>query len=151
MIIINNIDEFWLRFLKSSGRVRSTKYFEAFHFTDNEKVANELLALVLEGKKTATTSAFPAYNDNMPSVGTLSIVTDYAGKPYAVIETTSVLVFPFDEMTYEICKREGEDDNLESWRKSHKKVFTAEAEELGYEFSEKMPIVFEDFKVIYRE
>jgi uncharacterized protein YhfF len=52
-------------------------------------------------------------------------------------------------MTYDICKREGEDDTLESWQKGHRHFFTEEGKELGYVFSESMPVIFEDFKVVY--
>lgn len=51
-------------------------------------------------------------------------------------------------MTYEIARLEGEDDTLESWQKTHQQFFTEEGKELGYIFSENMPVVFEEFKVI---
>jgi len=37
---------------------------------------------------------------------------------------------------------------LESWQKTHQQFFTEEGKELGYTFSENMPVVFEEFKVI---
>lgn len=45
---------------------------------------------------------------------------------------------------------EGEDDTLESWRAGRTRFFTREGAELGYEFSQDMPVVFEDFRVIYQ-
>jgi len=56
----------------------------------------------------------------------------------------------FEEMTFDICKREGEDDTLESWQTGHRKYFAMEAEELGYEFTEEMPILFEDFEMVWK-
>ena len=53
--------------------------------------------------------------------------------------------------TYDIVKREGEDDNLESWRQGHIRFFTAEGKDLGYTFGEDMLVVFEDFEVVYQE
>lgn len=53
-------------------------------------------------------------------------------------------------MTYDICKREGEDDSLESWRAGHIKYFTQEGKQVGYDFREDMPVVFEDFEVVYK-
>ena len=50
--------------------------------------ADELLALVLAGTKTATSSAVRDYEDGeevMPSEGDLSIITDGAGHPRALI------------------------------------------------------------------
>jgi len=56
---------------------------------------------------------------------------------------------PFNEITFEICKREGEDDTLESWKRGHKHFFIEEGKMLGYEFTETMPVVFEDFEVVF--
>lgn len=86
----------------------------------------------------------------MPKVGDLSIVTDFEGSPKCVIETRNVTIVPFSEMTFDICKREGEDDSLESWREGHIRFFTEEGKLVGFEFREDMPVVFEDFEVIYK-
>lgn len=45
---------------------------------------------------------------------------------------------------------EGEDDTLESWRAGHIRFFKEEGNELGYEFSNDMPVVFEDFEIVYQ-
>ena len=148
------IEEFWKRFLEDKKLDPNTKYLESFHFELTEKWANELLRLVLEGKKRATASSLFACTheeQNMPKVGDYSIVTDWDGNPKCVIETTAVQIMTYSEMTFDICKREGEDDNLESWKQGHQKFFTEEGKEMGYEFSEDMPIVFEDFQVVYQE
>lgn len=52
----------------------------------------------------------------MQEKGSYSIVTDWEGVPKCVIETTNVRILPFKDITYDICKLEGEDDSLESWR-----------------------------------
>ena len=148
------IEEFWKRFLEAKKMDPNTKYIESFHFELTEKWANELLRLVLEGRKRATASSLFAYSQegqSMPKVGDYSIVTDWDGNPKCVIQTTTVQTIPYSEMTFDVCKREGEDENLESWRKGHQKFFTEEGKEMGYEFSEDMLIVFEDFKVVYQE
>ena len=147
------VDAFWQDFLTATNRDPSTKYYSSFHFCTDEKLANDLLDLVLAGKKTAAASSLWAYEiegERLPQVGDCSIVTDFAGNPYCVIETTSVIIMRFNEMTYDICKREGEDDSLESWQEGHRKAFSQEGAELGFKFSEDMPIVFEDFTVAYK-
>ena len=146
------VETFWGNFLRETGRRPDTKYLESFHFDLDEKSANELLELVLSGKKCATASSLLAYEKEQskaPEVGDLSIVTDWDGEPRCVIETTAVSIYRFKDITFDICKREGEDDCLESWRKGHTRYFTEDGSALGYEFSEDMPVVFEDFKVIY--
>lgn len=146
------IEEFWQEFLRDTGRDPNTRYLESFHFDLNEKSANELLELVLIGKKRATASSLLAYdkeNCPAPQVGDLSIVTDWDNNPRCVIETTAVTIYKFREITFDICKREGEDECLETWQKGHAKYFTLDGKELGYEFSEDMPVLFEDFVVVY--
>ena len=144
--------EFWQEFLTSTGKDSNTQYFESFYFGITEKSANALLDLVLSGKKRATASSLFAYeatNERVPEVGDFSIVTDWDKNPRCIIETTAVTIMKFKEMTFDICKREGEDENLESWRRNHIWYFTEDGKELGYSFSEEMPVVFEDFEVVY--
>lgn len=143
---------FWRDFLRETGRPPDTAWLDVFHFDLTQRVADELLALVLEGKKRATASSLLAYEREgiaPPRVGDLSIVTDFAGNPRCVIETRAVTVLPFRDMTYDICKREGEDDCLESWQRGHERYFTDDGRQLGYAFSWDMPVLFEDFEVVY--
>lgn len=147
------VDLFWKKFLVETNQNETTKYIDVFHFELTEKLANELLQLVLIGQKKATASSLLAYEiegTRVPEVGDLSIVTDWEGYPKCVIQTTEVTIIPFKKVTYDICKREGEDDTLESWQKGHERFYRAEGKALGYEFTEHMPVVFEDFEVVYK-
>ncbi|HEX3023160.1 MAG TPA: ASCH domain-containing protein [Lachnospiraceae bacterium] len=147
------INEFWQEFIQYTGIDKDTKYLESFHFELTEKLANELLHLVLIGQKKATASSLPGYEiegNRIPQAGDYSIVTDWEGNPRCVIRTTNVRIIPFRDITYDICKLEGEDDTLESWRKGHINFFEADGKELGYTFSEDMPVVFEEFEVVYQ-
>lgn len=151
---MTSIQEFWVRFLKSNSMMPHVQHREEFHFADDEKTANELLQLVLDGKKKATTASLLAYEkagERTPKPGDYCIVTEFGGVPRAVIETTSVMILPFCEMKQEIADREGEGLTLEQWREVHLKSFKREAEEMGIEFTENSPIVFEDFKLVYSE
>ncbi len=148
------INEFWQEFLNAQNLPKDTKYFEAFYFDLTRESANELLDLVLSGKKCATASSYRYYevtNTDLPKVGDYSIVTDFDSIPYAVIETTNILIKPFNELTFEIVKREGEDECLESWQKNHHHYYTEDGKNCGYEFTEDMPVVFEDFKVVFKK
>lgn len=150
----NIIDEFFLRFLQKEHLDSTTTYLEAFHFELNEKLANELLDLVLQGKKRATASSVEAYKNTkqpMPKVGDYSIITDWDNNPRCVIKTINVQLIPFKEITYDICKREGEDDTLKSWQDGHRRFYVEEGKQLGYTFDEDMLVVFEDFEVVYQE
>lgn len=139
--------------MNSTGRDGSMDYFECFHFEMTERAANELLIQVLQGVKQAASSSllhYRAADKSLPQAGDLSIITDWSGVPRCVIETTAVTILPFKDITFDICQREGEDDSLESWQTGHVSFFTRDGMEAGYEFTWDMPVVFEDFKVVYR-
>ncbi len=145
-------DEFWRQFLEAAGLDCDTVCSEVFHFEITEYWADRLLELVISGQKRATSSSLIGYElegDKVPEAGEYSIVTNWAGEPKCVIRTTAVTIIPFCDITYDICCREGEDDNLESWQNSHRSFFTEEGEQLGYQFTEDMPVIFEDFEVVY--
>ncbi|MGL5674928.1 MAG: ASCH domain-containing protein [Cellulosilyticaceae bacterium] len=149
-----NVDTYWQSFLKHANLDPNTPYIECFHFEMSEPLANELLALVLSGQKRATASSLLSYEitgDRVPQVGDYSIVTDWDGHPRCVIQTTAVTILPFNEITYDICKREGEDDTLQSWQEGHRRYFIADGNALGYTFSDTMPVLFEDFEVVFTD
>lgn len=149
------VQDFWVRFLKSTGRGPEQIYRDCFRFAYDENTSNELLGLVLAGKKEATASCFPAYqasNTKPPIPGELNIITDWQGTPRAVIETTSVIVIPFIEVKQDIIDREGEGLTVEAWRKEHRKLFEEEAKNRAcYKIDDYTPIIFENFKLIYSE
>ena len=146
------INIFWQSYLKEAKLDIATSFYEAFHFCDDETSANELLKLVLSGEKTATTSSYLAYKNfnEMPKVGCYSIVTDWLGKPFCVIQTNSIKIMKFSEMTFELAKLEGEDDNLASWQQNHLAYFKQDGVNCDYQFSWDMPILFEEFVVVYK-
>ncbi len=124
---------------------------EHWHFDLNEASANALLQLVLEGKKRATSSSLRGYqveNEPLPKVGDMSVITDWDGNDGCVIRTTSVEIYRFGDMTFDIVKEEGEDECLETWREKHIRFFTEEGKEVGYTFDEDMPVVFERFEIV---
>jgi len=147
------IDTFWQNFLAQANLPKDTTYFESTYFGVDEDMADSLLALVLSGQKRATASCLRAYEaegSKQPQVGDYSIITDWHGTPHCVIQTTDITIIPFNEMTYDIAKREGEDDCLETWLDNHRYCFTLDGQELGFEFTEDMLVLFEDFQVVYQ-
>ncbi len=122
----------------------------AWAFGDNPALADELLAAVLAGRKTATSSALPEYEttgDPVPVKGDLSILLDGSGHPRALIRTTSVETMAFDEVNEAFAFAEGEDDgSLESWRTEHRKYFSRV---LGREVPDDLPVVCERFELRY--
>jgi uncharacterized protein YhfF len=113
-----------------------------------------LNALVLSGVKRATASLAWRYeHDPVPQskAGDLSIVTSWSKQPLCIIETTAVEVVPFNEVTEDFARTEGEDDGtLESWRRSHTKFFAGECARIGRTPSESMLVVCERFRVVFQ-
>ncbi|MGB3763461.1 MAG: ASCH domain-containing protein [Ornithinimicrobium sp.] len=99
----------------------------AWSFSSEAREADELLALVLEGAKTATSSARHEYEEegaDLPTPGMLAIVLDGAQHPRALIRTTAVEVVPFDSVSAEHAWAEGEGDrSLGHWRRQHAAFF----------------------------
>ncbi len=149
------VKKMWKEFLKSIGDNHhiTNRSYQAWHFCDNKEDANELAELVLQGKKRATASAvwcYKAEGESLPSPGNYSIITDFSGSAKCVIETTLINVVPFNKVSAEFAAKEGEGDlSLEYWRKGHRDFFTRDMAEIGREFSEDMPVVCEEFKVVY--
>ena len=149
----DSVGRFLADFLSQTGRAENTPLYDVFHFDDNENDANELAALVLSGNKAATASLLCEYDDDQkraPAPGDLSIVTDWAGSPLCVIETTAVEVTAFEDVDEDFAAAEGEGDgSLRHWRAAHEAYFGRVCERLGREPSTRMEVVCERFRVIF--
>ncbi|MFI9489923.1 ASCH domain-containing protein [Promicromonospora sp. NPDC052451] len=125
---------------------------QAWSFGDEPELAEKLLAAVLAGDKTATSSALWDYEDEgapLPLAGELSILLDGEGHPRALIRTTRVETTTFEQVDEEFAAAEGEDDRtLESWRAGHEAYFRRTLGG-GREFAPDMPLVCERFELLY--
>lgn len=148
------ITPFWDGFCAEVGEDRSDRFFEAFHFDDNEADANALAELVLAGVKRATASLVWSLEDaggSPPEPGALSVVTCWDGTPVCVIETLDVEILPFEQVGAGFAATEGEGDgSLEYWRRVHWAYFGRECERAGRTPSQAMPVACERFRVVYR-
>ena len=122
-------------------------YFERFAFGDSPEMADELLALVLCGKKTATVSVV-LESDQKPNVGDLSLVLDGRGNPACVIKTVHLETVKFCDLTWDMVKLEGEDETFEQWKAGNIRYWTRDADRRGYTFNDQTPITFERFEVV---
>lgn len=122
-------------------------YFECFAFGDSPEMADELLALALAGKKTATVSVV-LEDEQTPGVGDLSLVLDGQGNPACVIKTVHVETVRFCDLTWDMVKLEGEDDSFEQWKSGNMRYWTRDAARRGYTFTDQTPITFERFEVV---
>jgi uncharacterized protein YhfF len=103
---------------------------------------DKLVKLVLDGKKTATTSLYEF--DSLPTVGDVSILTDSNNDDMCILKTKEVIVTKFKNITWDLAKLEGENNSLEEWRKVHKDFFS----KIDSTFNDDKKIIFEIFEVI---
>lgn len=150
------IENMWKGYLHAIGEntQNTHKAFDAWHFGSNKEIANSLAKLVLEGKKTGTTSLYCLYrleNSNLPEIGDHSIILDYNNNPQCVIKIVQVEVLPFNKVSEEFAVAEGEGDlTLRYWRIAHKRFFESELLHFKKEFREDMNVVCETFEVVYK-
>ena len=101
---------------------------ESFSFGDSPELADELLELVLIGKKTATCWA-ASEGDKGVAVGKRWIVKDGQGRASAILETVELNRRRFGEVDAAFAYDEGEGDrSLAYWRKAHTEYFTRRGE-----------------------
>ena len=144
-----SIEEYWQKFLDDNKLPKDTKYLEAFKFGYIDSLADELLDLVLKGKKIATTSPYFEFEDNI-KVGDYSIVLDSKNNPRCIIQTIKTQVLPFNEATFDLIKDEGEDEVLDTWLYNHKIFLKVACAEKNVEYRDDMLIIFEHFHMIYK-
>ncbi|HRO29818.1 MULTISPECIES: ASCH domain-containing protein [Micrococcaceae] len=127
---------------------------QAWAFGATPVHADGLLELVLAGTKTGTASSLwdhEATGEPVPQPGELSIILDGAGRPRAVLETTEVVIVPFDEVDEDHARSEGEGDRtLRAWRAIHERYWRDHSENpRGFEPT--MPVVCERFRLLHAE
>jgi uncharacterized protein YhfF len=146
---------FWARYLETSGGDPSVPAPASWCFGDSVELADELIELVVRGPKRATAGALADYESEgeaLPGVGDLSIVTDGAMRPRALLETTDVRVGALSSVDDRFAWDEGEGDRTRDWwLDAHTRFFTRAYARLGLEFHPDIPVVFERFTVLYQE
>lgn len=118
-----------------------------FTFGDSETMCDELLHLVRSGKKTATCEAlrtFESGSEALPVVGRRDIALNWDGSPALLLETTEVTRRRFCDVDDDFALAEGENDDLDGWRRDHSRYFARHGG-----FDEQMMLICERFKVAH--
>ena len=127
--------------------INQADYFECFAFGNSPEMANELLELVLAGKKTATVSVI-LEEEPQPQIGDVSLVLNGRGEPACTIRTTYLETVRFCDLTWEMVRQEGEDETFEQWKTGNYGYWMQDAAQRGYIFTEETMITFEQFEVV---
>jgi len=146
---------YWAEFVQSlSARdPRRNAKPDAFRFGGEGKLADELAALVLAGRKRATASLpleYTSLDEPLPKVGDLSIILDGTGVPVGIIERTAVDLVPFGKVDGEFAAVEGEGDgSLHDWREAHTSYFNGVCARLGGKLEEETPVLCQRFRLVW--
>ena len=117
---------------------------ESFAFGDSPELADELLALVLDGGKRAT--CWDVRDGQQTELGKRMVVRDGAGRPRAVVETVELFQCRYEDVDANFARDEGEDDlTLASWRDGHRRYF-----ERNGHFAPDMLLWCERFRLVAR-
>jgi uncharacterized protein YhfF len=149
--ITKEIYDYWNRFIDSNNHLEYLRknIIDAWSFGNTPEMADDLLNLVLEGKKTATCSLLKAYQgeeDEIPRVGVYSIITDGKNVPRCVVFYTDTFIRKFIEIGEQQAFEEGEGDRtLAHWRKVHIEFFSQFCD-----FRDEEEILCERFKVVFK-
>lgn len=148
-------EAFWQRYLAASGVDKGTRYTDLASFGDSVELADELLDLILMGRKRATSGSIAEYElegVDLPKAGDRWIACDGRRVPRAVIETTEVRVGPLSSVDDQFAWDEGEGDRTrDDWLRGHTEFFQRTHAESGLVFHPDIPVAFERFDVAYRE
>lgn len=142
----------WQTYCRTAN-IDSKERHDMWKFCGGGVFADELAHLVLAGVKTATASTKLAYEtagEDLPRVGTYSVILFDNEEAACVIRDVKVSVVPFDQVSAEHAYKEGEDDrSLNTWREVHRKAFTPDYTDVGLSFDENGDCVLEEFEVVY--
>lgn len=135
------------------GLVIDGEVAPAEHFGDSAAMADDLLALVLDGPKRATAGLLADYRaagEDLPRVGSHRVVCDGSGMPRAVLRVREARIGPVASVDERFAWDEGEGDRTrESWLLVHDEFFTRSCERLDIDYSEDLEAVFTRFAVVW--
>jgi len=130
----------------------------SFGYDGDGGLGDRLLAAVLRGEKTATSSLAVEYlsGEPLPRVGERLTLVDHGGRPRGMVETTRVTIMPLYLVGDDVARYEGEGfADAAQWRQAHV-AFWAEVAELvradagdpGWQLREAEPVVVHWFRLL---
>jgi uncharacterized protein YhfF len=145
-------EAFWRSCRERLPELADVSHYDVWRFGDSAALCDELLALVLEGRKTATAGLLWEYeggSEPAPRLGGYSVVAGSRGEPACLLQTIEVRTLAYIEVPADFAYDEGEGDrSLASWRRAHWDYFTRRCEALGRTPDERMPVVCERFRLV---
>ena len=109
----------WEAYCRTTNTNCNTRH-DIWKFCGGGAAADELANLVLAGIKTATASTKLAYElegENLPEVGTYSVILFDNEEAACIIRDTKVSVVPFNQVSADHAFKEGEDNRRKNGAK----------------------------------
>ena len=145
------VEAFWQDYRRARGVPEQP--YDVCRFGSSPAMGDELLALVLSGRKRATACLLrdiETGGETMARVGGHVVVLDGDDRPRAVWRTRTVDVKPLDEIDDAFAWDEGEGNRTrEDWLAMHTRYFEDRARKEGFTFARSLPAVFERFTVVW--
>ena len=130
----------------------------SFGYNGDDGLGDRLIAAVLRGDKTATSSLAVEYltGDPLPRVGDRLVVVDHRGVAHATVETTRVTIIPLPLVGDDVARAEGEGfADAADWRRDHvafwhdvAHLVRDDAGDQTWELREAEPVVVHWFRLI---
>ncbi len=147
--------EFWKQYLKDTNQNENEAVYSGeLVFEDEGMTGRTQLSMVLSGSKTAMFTPLETIEINlekMPVTGEVYVVLDTNDEPRCVIELTDVRIIPLNEISWELARKDGEDEDMQDWKEKMEEFLEEEADLCGFEALPDSKIVCEIFKLIYKK
>lgn len=150
-----NEQAYWEKYLQTlADEVKLSHALVTAGYAGNPQITDELLALYLQGKKSAGSSLmedFQTAGDPLPEVGNYWIYLDSRGDPRCILRTDRVVTHKFKDVPPEIAMAEGEGDlSLEYWKRVHSELYKPFLRQWGIGNLDEATVVTEFFSIVYR-
>jgi len=113
---------------------------------------DQLVAAVLSGAKTSTSSLLVEYDevvDPVPVVGQRSVMVDSTDRPVGIVEIIEVRELMISEVDLDFAREEGEGyASVASWREAHERFWNANVP--GVTIDDSTMVVAERFRLVER-
>jgi uncharacterized protein YhfF len=130
----------------------------SFGYDGDGGLGDRLLAAVLRGDKTATSSLAVEYlsGDPLPRVGERLTLVDHLGRAHGMVETTRVTIIPLHLVGDDVARDEGECfTDAADWRRAHVSFWAevadlvrADAGDPAWQLREAEPVVVQWFRLL---
>jgi uncharacterized protein YhfF len=144
------IEAYWAAFRKATSLAHD--HYVVVEMGDSPELANELVGLMLAGRKRATASLARDFEgeEPLPEVGDHVVVVDGTGAPRCIWRTTEVTIKPLIEVDDAFAWDEGEGDRSRAfWLDAHRRFFARQAAREGFTMHDRIPTVFERFALVW--